>query len=68
VNVIGIFATMIAGSLYANVGIKILYQNLDKDLLKGPELTEKRGKLICAAMDPIYWYNLTFDPLPHESD
>ena len=55
VNVIGMTATLIAGALYGNIGMKVIYQNLVKGALKGPDLTEKKGKLIWAAMVPVYW-------------
>jgi len=55
VNVISMTATLIAGGLYGNIGIKVIYQNLIKDALKGPDLTEKKGKIIWAIMAPIYW-------------
>lgn len=40
---------------YGNVGIKVLYANVGIGLLKFPELTSSRGKLIFAVIVPIYW-------------
>jgi len=54
-NIIGMSATLISGALYGNIGIKVLYQTVIQDILKGPELNEKKGKIIWAAMVPIYW-------------
>lgn len=56
VNVIGMLATLISGVLYGNIGMKVIYQNLIKEVMHGPELTERRGKWIWAALVPAYWY------------
>ncbi|KAI9818332.1 MAG: hypothetical protein M1826_001394 [Phylliscum demangeonii] len=54
-NVISLVAALIAAGLYGNIGIKVLYQTMIKDLLHGPELTARRGKLLWAGMVPTYW-------------
>lgn len=54
-NVIYFVATLIAAALYGNIGIKVLYQNVLKELLGFPDLTARSGKLIWAALVPVYW-------------
>lgn len=54
-NIISMIATLIAGALYGNIGIKVIYQNLIKEAMNGPELVTKRGRILWAAMVPTYW-------------
>jgi hypothetical protein len=54
-NVIGITAGLIAGALYGNIGIKVIYQNIVKEAWNGPDLTTKKGKILWVGMVPIYW-------------
>ena len=41
--------------LYGNIGIKVLYNNMGRDLLKFPRLESKRGKWLFVFIVPIYW-------------
>ena len=46
---------MIAAGLYANIGIKVFYNNVLVDIFNTPLLTSKRGKIIYAMIVPIWW-------------
>jgi hypothetical protein len=54
-NALNLVSGIIAGGLYGNIGIKVIYQNLVQDLFNGPTLTEKRGKILWCIMVPVYW-------------
>lgn len=54
-NIIGFVSSLIAAALYGNIGIKVLYQNIFKELLGLPDLTTKSGKWIWVAIVPVYW-------------
>ncbi|KAJ5194510.1 uncharacterized protein N7498_007948 [Penicillium cinerascens] len=54
-NMISVIAALIAGGLYGNIGIKVVYNNIFLDILKAPPLTTRVGKIIYAAMVPIWW-------------
>lgn len=54
-NVLELITGLIAAVLYGNIGIKVLYNNLGRDVLKFPLLESKRGKWIWVFMVPIYW-------------
>ena len=54
-NIIGFVSSLIAAALYGNIGIKVLYQNIFKELFGLPDLTSRSGKFIWIAMVPIYW-------------
>lgn len=54
-NVVSMVAGLISAGLYGNIGIKILYHNVIKDLLNGPSLCERKGKLVWVLMVPLYW-------------
>ena len=54
-NIIGLITGLIAAVLYGNIGIKVLYNNLGRDLLNFPALETKTGKWIWVAFVPIYW-------------
>jgi len=55
-NAINIVSGLIAAVLYGNIGIKVVYQNIVQDILGGPELHSKKGKIIWVAMVPLYWF------------
>lgn len=46
---------MIAAALYGNIGIKVLYANVGRDLLKFPPLESTKGKWIWVGFVPLYW-------------
>lgn len=41
--------------LYGNIGIKVLYSNVGRELLRFPALESRTGKWIWVAFVPIYW-------------
>jgi hypothetical protein len=54
-NMISLIAALIAAGLYGNIGIKVLYNNILLDIFSAPPLTTSRGKLIYAAIVPVWW-------------
>jgi hypothetical protein len=54
-NAFELITGIIAACLYGNIGIKVLYNNIGKDLLRFPLLESKKGKWIWVAFVPIYW-------------
>lgn len=54
-NIIGFVTSLIAAALYGNIGIKVVYQNIFKELFGLPDLTVKAGKWIWVGLVPIYW-------------
>jgi hypothetical protein len=54
-NMVSLLSGLIAGVLYGNIGIKVIYQNIGQDLFGLPELATKKGKMIWIALVPIYW-------------
>ncbi|KAB8446270.1 hypothetical protein FH972_025250 [Carpinus fangiana] len=54
-NVFALVSGLIAAVLYGNIGIKVLYANIGRELFNAPALEEKKGKLIWIALVPIYW-------------
>lgn len=54
-NIIGFVSSLIAAALYGNIGIKVLYQNLFKELFGLPDLTTKVGKFLWIGIVPVYW-------------
>lgn len=54
-NIIGLITGLIAAVLYGNIGIKVLYNNLGRDLFSFPVLESKRGKFIFMIFVPVYW-------------
>jgi len=54
-NAIGLISGLIAACLYGNIGIKVLYNNVGRDLFKAPILESKTGKWLWVIIVPIYW-------------
>lgn len=52
---ISLIAALIAAGLYGNIGIKVLYNNILVDIFNCPPLITARGKIIYAAIVPIWW-------------
>ena len=50
-----IIAGTIAAALYGNIGIKVLYNNVLMEFCNAPPLTTKSGKILWAAIVPVYW-------------
>ena len=54
-DMITILSGLIAAGLYGNIGIKVLYNNVLIDLFSAPLLTTKSGKILFAAIVPVWW-------------
>ncbi|KAG1745205.1 transmembrane amino acid transporter protein-domain-containing protein [Suillus lakei] len=54
-NVISLIATLIAGSLYGNIGVKVIYNNILVEMFGFPQLTATRGKYCFAISVVVYW-------------
>jgi len=54
-NMTSLIAALIAAGLYGNIGIKVLYNNILVDIFHAPPLVARRGKMIYAAIVPIWW-------------
>ncbi|KAI9825001.1 MAG: hypothetical protein M1819_000630 [Sarea resinae] len=54
-NVFSLISSLIAACMYGNIGIKVLYANVGRDLAGFPVLESHKGKIIFAAAVPIYW-------------
>ncbi|KAJ5116599.1 Amino acid transporter transmembrane [Penicillium angulare] len=54
-NMVTLIAALIAGGLYGNIGIKVVYNNILVDIFKVPPMDTHRGKLIYALLVPMWW-------------
>ncbi|KAK8033974.1 hypothetical protein PG991_003372 [Apiospora marii] len=54
-NVFAMIAILIAATLYGNIGIKVIYNNIFVELFRAPGLTRRPGKIAYAVLIPIYW-------------
>ena len=54
-NITSLIAALIACVLYANIGIKVLYNYFVAGIMRGPGLTERKGKINWVILVPIYW-------------
>ena len=54
-NVFYIVSSLIAGVLYGNIGVKVVYNNILMELLKFPSLSTRAGKLVWVVVVPVYW-------------
>ncbi|KAK1823520.1 hypothetical protein LTR12_002149 [Friedmanniomyces endolithicus] len=54
-NAISFISALIAALLYGNIGVKVIYATILRDLFHFPALDKKMGKLIWIAIIPIYW-------------
>ena len=54
-NVLGLIGALIAACMYGNIGIKVLYANVGRELLKFPPLESHKGKLLWIVIVPVYW-------------
>lgn len=52
---LAVISALIAATLYGNIGIKVLYDNVLVEFFNAPSLLTKRGKWIWAGIVPIYW-------------
>ncbi|KAK2594759.1 hypothetical protein QQS21_007506 [Conoideocrella luteorostrata] len=54
-NVLNIVSSLIAAGLYGNIGLKVIYIEVLERVLHWPPLTASRGKVLWAALIPLYW-------------
>nr|POE90114.1 hypothetical protein CFP56_20581 [Quercus suber] len=54
-NAINFISGLIAALLYGNIGIKVFYAAVLRDVFHLPELDKTTGKWIWVALVPIYW-------------
>ncbi|KAL7947139.1 transmembrane amino acid transporter domain-containing protein [Trichoderma barbatum] len=54
-NAIELLTNVIAAVLYANIGMKVLYNSIGRYFFKIPDLNSRSGKWIWAFLVPIYW-------------
>ncbi|KAH7311499.1 putative amino acid transporter [Stachybotrys elegans] len=54
-NAFAMGSALIAAALYGNIGVKVLYNTILVEWFKAPNINSRGGKLIFAAMIPIYW-------------
>ncbi|KAL2201776.1 putative amino acid transporter [Sarocladium strictum] len=54
-NAFAMASALIAAALYGNIGVKVIYNNILMEWFKAPSLNSRGGKLIFAAVIPIYW-------------
>jgi hypothetical protein len=54
-NAISLVSGLIAATLYGNIGIKVIYNNILVEILGAPPLTVTRGKYYFAICVPVYW-------------
>lgn len=54
-NALNIGSGLVAATLYSNVGLKIFYADVLRELFHAPALHSTRGKLFWAGLMPIYW-------------
>ncbi|KAK3623363.1 hypothetical protein LTR56_021635 [Elasticomyces elasticus] len=55
-NVFNLISTIIAGGLYGNIGLKILYVNVVERFLNGPPLLSVRGRFCWSALVIAFWW------------
>ncbi|KAK4555623.1 hypothetical protein LTR86_007376 [Recurvomyces mirabilis] len=55
-NALNLVSTIIAGGLYGNIGLKILYVNVVERFLKGPALLSSRGRLCWSLLVLAFWW------------
>lgn len=54
-NVLSLISGIIAGGLYGNIGLKILYVNVIEDFFRGPPLLSTRGRYAWTALVILFW-------------
>ncbi|ORX83508.1 hypothetical protein K493DRAFT_342015 [Basidiobolus meristosporus CBS 931.73] len=54
-NILSLVSALIAAGLYGNIGIKVIYQNVVLDLLKGPEMSSRAGRMLWTVLVVAYW-------------
>jgi archaellum biogenesis protein FlaJ (TadC family) len=54
-NAISFITGLIAALLYGNIGVKVFYSSVLRDVFRFPPLDKKTGKWIWVAIIPVYW-------------
>ncbi|ORX48818.1 hypothetical protein DM01DRAFT_1291785 [Hesseltinella vesiculosa] len=54
-NVLQLVSALIAAGLYGNVGLKVVYNTIIEDLLRGPKLNSKKGRYLWVVLVVVYW-------------
>ncbi|KAF2466790.1 amino acid transporter [Lindgomyces ingoldianus] len=54
-NTLGLISALIAGALYGNIGVKVIYTNILREFFNAPPLDEKLGKFLWVGLVPLYW-------------
>jgi len=54
-NAISFISGLIAALLYGNIGVKVFYAAVLRDVFRAPQLDQKAGKWLWVAVIPIYW-------------
>ncbi|EHK20735.1 uncharacterized protein TRIVIDRAFT_69432 [Trichoderma virens Gv29-8] len=54
-NMLAVLSGIIAATLYGNIGIKVIYNNVFMEIFRAPPLTTTGGKILWAVTVPIYW-------------
>jgi len=54
-NIVSLVSALIAAGLYGNVGMKVIYQSIVLDLLRGPDLNSIRGRYVWTGLVFGYW-------------
>ncbi|KAK3669944.1 hypothetical protein LTR78_010195 [Recurvomyces mirabilis] len=54
-NAVSLISGLIAAVLYGNIGVKVLYSAVFRDIFHLPALDKKLGKWIWVGLVPVYW-------------
>ncbi|KAK0757471.1 hypothetical protein N5P37_010196 [Trichoderma harzianum] len=54
-NMLAVLSGIIAATLYGNIGIKVIYNNVFIEVFRAPPITTTGGKILWAITVPIYW-------------
>ncbi|PYI00022.1 hypothetical protein BO71DRAFT_341301 [Aspergillus ellipticus CBS 707.79] len=54
-NALSFITAVIAALLYANIGVKVFYSSVMRDVFHLPSLDHKAGKMIWIGLVPVYW-------------
>lgn len=54
-NMVTLISALICAGLYANIGIKVVYNNIFIDLFNAPPIGTKPGNIIYASIVPVWW-------------
>jgi hypothetical protein len=54
-NIIQLISSVIAGGLYGNIGLKVMYVNIIEDTFHGPSLLSLRGRMLWSLVVVAFW-------------